>query len=178
MKKTMVLFFLFLGLGYGHSQIAPIFPVMKYYFDLVNWGATTAEARKMKDYAEELNDIEKEYRETFITSVLYDISRTDLEHPIQRINFNNIRLNNNPCDQYITFTKKNQCNTRLDYLEESYDIALEVLNINPKNDLRNGMKEQIWEKYASICNVILKDIRRMQSEASDTYQLRTQKYKQ
>lgn len=174
MKKTLVFFFFFVGLNSSFSQAF----IYKYYFDAANFLATTLEIVAIEGYHDQLGEIEQPYRRTVMTSILYDISRGDLETAPDYVNFTDIRANNNPCDQYSTFTKKTKCNNRLDYLEESYDVVRDIMDIKSKIELRNGYKAQIFEKYASICNVILKDLDRMHSDAQNTFNLTEHNYKQ
>lgn len=81
------------------------------------------------------------------------------------------------CDGYRSPGKKTLCNARKQYLEDSYVAVLDLLKISTKEKLKNGVIEQIWEKYASICNLILKDLDQMREEAEETEILSHIKYK-
>jgi len=176
MKKIIVLLTLILFLfGSMFSGVAQVAVPSTYYSFTAKFllGEAADEQKKVKS---EKENISKQYIPSGVISFVEDNALYSLATPTSHIDFT---AYSTLCNTYfLSPGKKYKCRKRLDYLKESHDVVFNLLSISTRNKIRKGIGEQIWFKYASICTIILRDLKKLKREADDSTILNFYNYKQ
>lgn len=173
MKKILIILF-FLGTIKGVAQIGvPIpFPYIN-YVDFANAIATGLEAGAAKSLENLRNQTYKGWQKTGIGTLAEETARESLRDPVRRIHFIDYA---NMCDVYINGKKRKLCEAKIKYLKKSHDVVYNMLNTGTLNDVRKGTQDQIWEKYASICNIITQELEAVKRSTEKRQKLKYLKY--
>jgi len=172
MKKIITVVLWVFMMQLQHSVVAQITHVV--YADGITATAATATVAAAKALKVAKGKTKTDYGTIGGVGTALKTSTSWLGTPTAWIDFD---LYEDLCSGYKSPGKKTLCNARKDYLQASYETVLDLVSVSTKEKINNGVIEQIWEKYASICNLILKDLDRMRKEAEETSALSAFGYK-
>lgn len=102
------------------------------------------------------------------TTAIEIASRTRLDPFIIPINYLDYK---DVCTYYINPFKKRACQNKYNYLVGAHQQALGLVmaGVTTINNVNQGVKEQIGEKYVHITNVILKELEDMKHHAEKEF---------
>lgn len=73
------------------------------------------------------------------------------------------------CNRYFNPFKKRACTNKFNFLKEAHTQVLTLVNKNTINQINQGVKELIGEKYIHITNIIQKELQEMKNESEKSY---------
>jgi len=142
------------------------FTVKAQHLDGFTAGAVIAETVAASILKKKKLKTTDEWRKTTAATIIERSGRYRLDVPKRHIDFFQYA---NVCRTYISPTKKKKCKQKMAYLKESHDVVFNLLLARPKHLVRKGVGDQIWEKYASICSIIKRELEetRLKAEKDD-----------
>lgn len=133
-------------------------PVPPVYADPSTASATAIEAGTSGTLMGLRNKTASSWKKSSLGTLAEEGGRSSLRKPEIEIDFSPYE---DLCDVYFNNKKKGLCEAKMKYLKDSYDLVYEILETGTKNDVRKGVQDQIWERYASICNTITQELEAM-----------------
>ncbi len=156
MKKVLILAFL-ISVTKTMAQI----PILPSYTDPGNKIALQAEKLAANILENVKKNTRNEWGKTSLATVAEKNGTTTLGKPIRYVHFIKYA---NMCDYYVNDKKEKLCDEKVAYLRNSHDIVFDLLHVEPLFEMRKGVKDLIWEKYASISNIIIKELEKIKRE--------------
>ena len=135
-------------------------PDMTPYYDNETWKTSKAEAEILDNYTKANRATTSNYGSLLVTTNLLEEQRKGKLAIVPKIlDFNFFR---DECKGYPNKYRINQCNNKIDYLEQTLKTINEVILSYDLNatDINQGVAEQIMGKYYSISNKIRKELNR------------------
>ena len=170
MKKALVITILFFGgIVKGMAQV-PVWPIV---VDVPRLAAAGAETLAAQALGKVKNNTAKGFATTAATSTIEILGQARLGLPTSWVNFLEYE---GLCDVYRSPGKKKLCNARYTYLQQAFVNTFTLIATPPAHAMTEGRKDLIKEKYASICNLITKDLDRMRTTAEEDTKYSSLKY--
>lgn len=171
MKNILTIVVLLFMISAIKAQI-PI-PVKPTYVDPGNRIAVKAEVRA----ADKLQSAKNQTRNAWYlkvepTTQMVEEGKTILGKPVKYVYFEKY---DNMCEAFIG-KEEELCEEKLKYLKQSHDLVFDLLSIEPLYRMRKGVKDLIWEKYASISKIIIRELEKIKLESEKEKKKRILQY--
>ncbi|UOB16665.1 hypothetical protein [Abyssalbus ytuae] len=170
MKKTILACVFLITITRAMAQL----PLPPTYIDPTGAAALGAEAAAAEALKKAKSETSKEWVSTSVGTVAEISGTTTLGKPVRYVHFIKYA---NMCDSFVNNKKRKLCEEKVQYLRHSHDIVYELLNVEPLYEMRKGVRDLIWEKYASISNIIIKELEKIKRETEKEDKKRDLKYK-
>ncbi|CAZ97245.1 hypothetical protein [Zobellia galactanivorans] len=157
MRKVLILTFL-ITVTKTMAQL----PLPSSYVDIGHKVALEIEASAANSVDKSKRETSKSWGTTIIGSGAEKAGLTSLGKPVRYVHFINYA---NMCDSYSNGRQKKFCEERVKYLKHSHDVVFELLSVSPRHKMRKGVRDLIWEKYASISIMIIKELEIIKRES-------------
>ncbi len=105
------------------------------------------------------------YGKTTPTTVLEELSKTNLNfNDFTSAGINPLKYRNT-CSSYLNPFKRKACQNKVNYLLGAHKEIVNLMRVSTSNKINQGVKELIGEKYTSITNKILLELEQVKNEA-------------
>ncbi|MBL3658411.1 hypothetical protein [Fulvivirga sediminis] len=156
MKKYLI-FILILAASKTMAQV----PLPPAYLDLMSIPVLIGESTAAGALGKAKNKTSLEYVKTGIGTAVETAGTAELGKPVQYVYFVNYA---DMCEPFVGHKQK-LCEEKVKYLEKAHDVVFELLSINPLYEMRKGVKDLIWQKYANISGIIITELDKIKRES-------------
>jgi len=138
------------------------------YADPLALAATSGELAAAEGLRSAKAKTTAEWAKSAITSIIENKGRYRLRTPIRRIHFFKYT---HVCGIYVNPTKTRKCTKKMTFIKKTHDAVYDFLLAQTKHEINTGVGDQIWEKYASICEILTKELEAEKTKAEKIYRL-------